>query len=132
VRRLAALVLVAIAAGCGTGSDRPEVDVSVQIPDKNGSGIYGSADVTRMSDTVSKVDVSLSGALPEGEVPAYVISGGCSSFEPRVEAELEPVLGGRSSTDVEIPIADITTGSYAVAVGSTDPMRYVACGDLIP
>ena len=83
-------------------------------------------------DTRSKIDVSMGGALPEGDVPAYVITGGCSSFEPRVAAELEPVLGGRSSTDVDIPIADITTGSYAVAVGSTDPMKYVACGDLIP
>ena len=132
MRRLALLLLVALAAGCGTGSDRPEVDVSVEIPDKNGSGIYGTADVTRISDTRSKIDVSMGGALPEGDVPAYVITGGCSSFEPQVAAELEPVLGGRSSTDVEIPIADITTGSYAVAVGSTDPMKYVACGDLIP
>jgi hypothetical protein len=132
VRRVVVLAfLIPALAGCGADDD-PSVEVTVTLPDKNGSGIFGAADVTRLDDTHVRIDVTLEGALPERDLPAYVILGGCSSFEPEVEHELKPVADGASSTEIGLPMAEITTGSYALAVGSTDPMKYVACGDLVP
>lgn len=132
VSRVIVLAVAAVLAGCGSGSDDPDVEVSVSVPDKNGSGIFGTADVARVDDQRVRVHVSLEGALPDRPLPAYVILGGCSSFQPEVTNELEPVVDGTSSTTIDLPMADITTGSYALAVGSKDPMRFVACGDLVP
>ena len=130
-RCLVLAFLVPAFAGCGA-DDNPSVEVTVTLPDKNGSGIFGAADVTRLDDTSVRIDVTLEGALPDRDLPAYVILGGCSSFDPEVKHELEPVADGASSTEIDLPMADITTGSYALAVGATDPMKYVACGDLVP
>jgi hypothetical protein len=132
VKRLLAIGLAAVAAGCGTDTENPSVEVSVNLPDKNGSGIFGTADVSRVDDTHVKIDVGLEGALPERDLPAFVILGGCTAFDPEVTHELEPVADGRSSTEIDLPMADITTGSYALAIGSKDPMKYVACGNIVP
>lgn len=131
MKRLAPLALVALLAACG-GSGAQEVDVTVELPDKNGSGIFGTAELTRIGDASVRVVVALEGALPDTPLPAYVVLGGCSSFEPEVVRELKPVIGGKSITEVDLPIADITTGSYALAVGSKEPAKYAACGDMVP
>ena len=127
-----AVALVAFATGCGSGTDDPSVEVSVEVPDKNGSGIFGTADVARLDDERIRIDVALEGALPDRALPAFVIIGGCATTQPQVSHELEPVTNGKSSTEIDLPMAEITTGSYALAVGSKDPLEYVACGDLVP
>ena len=133
MRRVIVLALAALLVGCDAGTNAPEVDIAVDVPDKNGSGIYGTAEVTRISEEAVRIVLALDGAVPdERQLPAYLILGGCSSFEPQVAAELEPVIGGKSISEVDVALADITASSYGLAVGSDDPDRYVACGDLVP
>ena len=124
----AALVL----AGCDAGTTAPEVAVTVNLPDRNGSGIFGTAEVTRISAEEVRIVTALEGALGEEPLPGYVVTGGCDGFDPDVAAELEPVTGGKSISEVAVPLSDLTTGSYAIAIGSTEPMQWAACGDIVP
>jgi hypothetical protein len=131
VERLVLIALVALLAGCGGGDNDAAVQVRVELADMNGSGQEGEAAIEQLGRERVRIEIELSGA-PARAQPAYLVLGGCSTFEPRVGFELEPVENGRSTTELGTSIGELTTGGYGLAVGGKEPSAFVACGDVLP
>jgi hypothetical protein len=53
-----------------------------------------------------------------------------SEIDPAVVAPLADVVGGKSSTTVNLPTARLLSGNYAVVVHSPNGGSYFACGHL--
>jgi hypothetical protein len=57
-----------------------------------------------------------------------------SSFSARlatVEDDLQPLEGGRSTTEVRVALSDRTTGRFSINVHKPErPYEVIACGDI--
>jgi Cu/Zn superoxide dismutase len=97
---------------------------------QNASGETGSVTLTPDGDK-TMVSVTLKGA-PADAQPAHIHPGTCAKLDPAPKYPLSNVVGGKSMTTVDAPIASLTGGGFAVNVhkSTTDLKDYVACGDL--
>lgn len=116
------------------GSNKSEVAVksfTATLAAQNESGISGTATVTDM-DGKAKVVVNLTGAPAEGEHPAHLHMGSCSTLgEPKFA--LTPIVNGTSETVLEVSVDEIEAGlplALNVHKSATEEGVYVACGDL--
>jgi hypothetical protein len=101
------------------------------IAAQNGSGENGLVGLTP-SGSKTVVTVLLSGAPATTPQPAHVHVGPCATLNPMPKYPLSPVVDGVSVTTLDVPIADLTAGTFAVNVHKSgmDIKTYVACGDL--
>jgi len=98
----------------------------------NGSGEAGTVTLTPMGEK-TRVDVALTGAPADTPQPAHVHPGPCAKLDPKPKYPLTSVVDGFSSTTLDIPIAQLLTGEYAVNVhkSAMEAPKYVSCGDLL-
>ncbi len=77
------------------------------------------------------VSVDITGAPAEAQ-PAHIHKGTCANLDPAPAYPLNNVVKGHSKTVVNVPLASLTAGGFAVNVHQslTDLKDYVACGDL--
>jgi hypothetical protein len=122
-------VLVLALTGCGTGTAPGGAQADVVLRAAGGSGIEGTASVTRLSPTATRVAIAVEG-LP-GRASAALVTGECGGFTaPGVVRALSPVVAGASETTVPLSFDEITGSGYTIAVRrGTD---YVACGSIVP
>src|SRR5271165_1715216 len=100
--------------------------------DQNGSNQTGVATLTPTSDGKTKVDISLKGE-PDGAVePAHIHKGPCKTLNPKPSYPLTAVTGGKSSTVVDVSLAQLQAGTMAINIHESAAaiQTYVACGDI--
>jgi hypothetical protein len=98
---------------------------------QNGSGEAGTVTLTPVGDR-TRVDVALVGAPNDTPQPAHVHVGPCAKLDPKPKYPLSSVVDGFSSSTIDVPIAQLTSGDLAVNVhkSANEIPKYVACGDL--
>ncbi|MGH7727806.1 MAG: hypothetical protein ACREM2_03280 [Vulcanimicrobiaceae bacterium] len=133
---LAALALAAPAFAHGTAAKPLVVAMAMgnaetfTMAAQSGSGENGTVTLTPMGSK-TKVAISLTGA-PKTAQPAHVHPGTCAKLNPVPKYPLSNVVGGKSTTVLNLPIKSITSGGFAVNVheSAADLAKYVSCGDL--
>ena len=98
---------------------------------QNGSGEMGTVALKPRGDK-TVVEVHLVGAGDDVAQPAHIHQGTCSKLNPAPKYPLTSVTHGVSETTVDVPMAAITKGGYAINVhkSASDLKDYVACGNL--
>jgi hypothetical protein len=124
------LALVLLLAGCGGGSGAPEgATAEVVLEAANGSGITGTASVTRVAPATTRVVVRVDG-LP-GRQTSALVAGECGGFTaPTVERKLNDVVNGKATTDVPLSFDEMTGSGFTIAVRRAK--EYVTCGPVVP
>jgi len=99
---------------------------------QNASGEAGTVTLTPMGEK-TRVDVALVGAPDDTPQPAHVHVGPCAKLDPKPKYPLASVVDGASTTTLDVPIAQLTSGQLAVNVhkSTSEIAKYVACGDLM-
>jgi hypothetical protein len=129
VKRLAlGLTTIALLAGCGGGGDE---EATVSLAEQNGSGQSGEVVLSRVDDSKTRVEISVSNPGTEPQ-PAHIHKGSCEDLDPNPAYGLENVVDGSSSSEVEVSLDELTDGAFAVNVhkSGSDLEVYVACGDI--
>ena len=98
---------------------------------QNGSGELGTVTLTSVGNK-TRVDIALAGAPAGVSQPAHIHDGSCAKLNPQPHYPLATVLDGISTSLVDVPMAQLTAGGFAVNVhkSTSDIPAYVACGDL--
>ena len=136
----AAAALVLVGGGCGKtaepssvfeGSDAGPTTLVFSLSALNNSGESGTATITPISDTQSRVSVELTGA-PADEQPAHIHLGSCPT-PGGVKYPLTNVVGGKSET-----VLDVTVGALQAQLplalnvhkSPAEAGVFVSCGNL--
>lgn len=119
---------IALLAGCG--SDSAE-EATVSLAEQNGSGQSGDVVLSRVDDSTTRVEISVSNPGSEPQ-PAHIHKGSCEDLDPNPAYGLENVVDGSSSSEVEVSLEELQEGAYAVNVhkSGAEVEVYVACGDI--
>ena len=121
-----ALGLVLIFAPVVPAADSMNVALSPQ----SGSGESGTATLTKQGDKQTKVVLSVNGA--EGTQPVHIHKGTCDKLDPAPAYGLPAVTGGKAESTVNVSLADLQKGEYAIN-GHKSPQEasvYVFCGEI--
>ena len=107
--------------------DKP---MTVKLGAQNGSGENGTVTLTPQGDK-TQVVIKLVGA-PSVAQPAHIHDGSCAKLDPKPRVPLQNVVGGTSTTTLDMKIDDIVAKGGAINVhkSAEDVKTYVACGDL--
>ena len=111
--------------GAGAGAA-----VVVQLVPFPGSRERGTATLTPLGNR-TRVGLELEGG-PGGTRSADIRRGTCERPGRRPSVRLEDVEGGRSETEVAIPLQELQGSNYVILVqrAAAEPDRHVACGYL--
>ena len=131
IRRLSAAAAVALltCAVPAFAADGPHRVFALGT--QNASGELGTVTLSAMGDK-TRVDVALANAPTDAPQPAHIHEGPCAKLNPKPKYPLTPVVDGVSTTVVDVPMAQLMAGGFAVNVhkSPTDIATYVACGDI--
>jgi hypothetical protein len=119
--------LALIAANAALAEDKP---VTVNLSAQNASGETGTATLTPQGNK-TQVVIKLAGA-PEAAQPAHIHDGTCAKLDPKPRVPLQNVVGGNSTTTLDMKLSDIMSKGGAINVhkSAADVKTYVACGDM--
>ncbi len=122
----AAIALVG--AGGALAQDKP---VTVNLSAQNASGENGTATLTPQGDK-TQVVIKLTGAPDGTQQPAHIHDGSCAKLDPKPRVPLQNVVGGNSTTTLDMKLGDIMSKGGAINVhkSAADVKTYVACGDM--
>ena len=117
-----------VAASAALAQDKP---VTVSLSAQNSSGESGTATLTPQGDK-TQVVIKLAGAPDATPQPAHIHDGSCANIDPKPRVPLQNVVGGNSTTTLDMKLADIVGKGGAINVhkSATDVKTYVACGDM--
>ena len=98
---------------------------------QNGSNENGTVALVPQG-TKTLVVVELTGAPAGTPQPDHVHVGPCDKLTPAPTYALASAVDGVSMTTLDVPIATLTNGTFAVNVHASVPdiKTYVSCGDL--
>ncbi len=101
------------------------------IAAQNASGELGTVTLTPLG-AKTRVVVALAGAPDDMPQPAHIHEGSCAKLNPKPKYPLVTVVDGLSTSVVDVPMATLVAGGFAVNVhkSTSDIPTYVACGDL--
>lgn len=135
---VAALVLVG--GGCAKkaaepsvfeGADAGPTTLVFSLSAQNNSGESGTATVTPISDTQSRVSVELTGA-PAGAQPAHIHMGACPT-PGGVKYPLTNVVNGKSETTLDVTVSALKAQAPLALNVHKSPQEigaFVSCGNL--
>jgi hypothetical protein len=125
---LAAWVLAAFPGGAAVAADN---SVTVTMKAQNGSSEDGTATITASGDSAVTVVVKLSNGTTVAQ-PAHIHVGSCANLDPTPKYPLTNVVDGASETTVNVALADLTKGGFAINVhkSAAEVSTYVSCGDI--
>src|SRR6202035_5799056 len=133
--RISLLVCAATLAAVSVAfAATPPPSFLVKLDPQNGSKIAGTATIAHLSTEPPTVDVTivLDGVfIPENQYPAGVYRGTCGKIGATPEYRLNPVVGGRSKTEVNPSMKRSKRKSnreYSVAVFNTAGTHTISCG----
>jgi hypothetical protein len=125
------LAVGALAAGAGGSTPAvaqapPVVTVAAQAS----SGVWGSAWMADLGGGRTRVDVRLT--PDSGDYPTHIHDGPCANPNPAPRYALADVQNGASTTELSVPVADLTRAPMSINVHRSpqDIATIVACGDL--
>ena len=102
--------------------------VTVQLGEQNKSGETGTVTLTPQGKK-TQVVLQMKGA-PADAQPAHIHDGTCASLDPKPRIPLQNVVNGKSTTTLDMPMAEVKKGAVNVHKSASDLKTYVACGDL--
>lgn len=104
--------------------------VTVEMDEQNDSGQSGSATLTFIDEGTTEVVLELLDG-PDNPQPVHVHAGSCDELGD-VAYPLNDLEDGRSSTQLEASLDELTGGDFAInAHQSADEIEtYTACGDV--
>jgi hypothetical protein len=139
VTAVAAGVLVLALAGCGgdNGDGNGEAEeaaadeVTVTLEEVEGSGQTGTATLTATGSKTHVFIIIDGEAISEGQ-PAHIHEGTCENLTPEPAYGLESVVTSISETTVDVPLATLTAGEYAINLhrSPADLETYTSCGNI--
>jgi hypothetical protein len=141
VRPTCALSLLAVAAaagafaGCGGGGGggiptTAKPPTQIQLQEENGSGQSGLATLTALEGKTRVVISMQSG--PTTHQPVRIHAGTCTSLDPTPAYPLNDIVGGRSTTVVDVSLDALERKPYVINVHKSprNLKIYVACGSI--
>jgi hypothetical protein len=122
----AALALVGSTAVLAQGTP-----VTVNLSAQNASGENGTATLTPQGDK-TQVVIKLTGAADATPQPAHIHDGSCAKLDAKPRIPLQNVVGGNSTTTLDMKLGDIMSKGGAINVhkSAAEVKTYVACGDM--
>jgi hypothetical protein len=123
---IVASMAFAAMTGLAFAQDKP---VTVKLGEQNKSGETGTATITPQGGNKTQVVLEIKGA-PADAQPAHIHDGSCASLDPKPRIPLQNVTNGKSTTTVDLPMAQVMKGAVNVHKSASDLKTYVACGDL--
>uniref|UniRef100_A0A7C2WAN6 CHRD domain-containing protein n=1 Tax=Thermorudis sp. TaxID=1969470 RepID=A0A7C2WAN6_9BACT len=105
--------------------------VTVNLSEQSDSGQSGTATLTAMGNQ-TRVTIQLSNPPGDTPQPAHIHPGTCANLNPQPQYPLNNVVNGTSETVVDVPLANLLTGNFAINVHKSgqEISVYVACGDI--
>src|SRR5947207_1694335 len=88
-------------------------DTRITLNPENNSGVSGSATLTAMGDQ-TQVVVTVTGEPAGASEPAHIHVGQCGPTLGAVKFPLKNIENGTSTTVVNVKLADIQTGGFAI------------------
>ncbi len=113
-------------------SSMAKTSMTVTLSQQNKSGQYGPANVTAVGNKTRVVINLIQGSQPsKGSEPAHVHQGMCSHLDEKTpKYTLNPVIGGKSTSVINVPMSKLASGNYTISVHRQGDMKTaVACGD---
>lgn len=122
--------LASLAAPTSNAAPPPGALV-VPIAAQSGSNQTGTATLTAQGDK-TQVVIALNGMPAGSQEPAHIHQGTCSKLNPKPAYPLSTVSDGQSATTVDVPLASLQTGQFAINVhqSTSNLGTYVACGNI--
>jgi hypothetical protein len=80
----------------------------------------------------TRVDITLNNAPSNVPQPAHFRAGTCSKFNPNPQYPLSDVVNGKSSSTVNVPLAQLVGKPHTITVhkSAEELKTTVACGDV--
>ena len=133
-RSLGALAALLLALGTllaftGTAA---AATITIPIDQQNGSGISGSATLTDLPNGQTRVDIAVTGFQGGTPSPAHIHLGTCATLNPAILYPLTDVVGGKSTTVVNVTTAALLAQPHAINLhkSAQEATVYVACGTI--
>lgn len=106
--------------------------MDVRLSPQGNSGESGTAALTKLSDTQTKVVLSVAGAPAGVSQPVHIHRGTCAKLDPKPAFPLSPLVNGKSETVVGVSLDELSKGGYAINghKSAQEVSTYVFCGDL--
>ncbi len=125
-----AVVLMAAVFPLG-GARAADEKLTVQMTAQNGSGQDGTATITKISDTMVRVEIQLKNGTSVSQ-PAHIHKGTCANLNPTPAYPLHNLMNGASETEVSADIENLANQGYAINVHKSDAEigTYTSCGDI--
>lgn len=122
------LAVAVVLAACQGGAVATR---QVTLRTLNDSGVSGTATLTDLGNSRTRVQIALS---PAGnpDMPAHIHPGTCDDLTPQPRFPLENVRDGQSVTEVPASLDELTRGDVAINVhhSNDDMATYTACGEI--
>lgn len=142
VRRVAALVVCALALLAGTASEAaakqsaPEYAKVVFSP-VNDSGVEGAASLEAKGGHHTLIEIQTDGAM--GDNPTHIHQGSCNDLDPNPQWPLTNIqlrsasLTGTSATTVDVSLAELLDTPHLILIhkSAKDIGTYFACGNIV-
>ena len=127
----AAMPRLASLAAPTSNAAPPPGAVVVPIAAQSGSNQTGTATLTASGDK-TQVVIALNGMPAGSQEPAHIHQGTCAKLNPKPAYPLSTVADGQSATTVNVPLATLQTGGFAINAhkSTSDLVTYVACGNI--
>jgi hypothetical protein len=133
MRKFATMAVAAMALFAFSGVALAQGDtVTVTMNAQNNSGQTGAAAIVDAGNGQVAVAINVTaGATGVGQ-PAHIHKGTCANLDPKPLYPLTDVMNGTSETIVNVSLADLSAGQYAINVhkSGTEASTYVSCGDI--
>jgi hypothetical protein len=128
---LAALLLTLGALVAPTGGAAAAA-ITIPIDQQNGSGISGTATLTDLGNGQTRVEIAVTGFQGGTPSPAHIHLGTCATLNPAVLYPLTDVVGGKSTTVVNVTTAALLAQPQAINIhkSAQEATVYVACGTI--
>ncbi|HEY8744975.1 MAG TPA: hypothetical protein VIU62_17945 [Chloroflexota bacterium] len=123
-----ALLLALALVGSVAAQSAP---VTVTLATQNNSGVSGTATLTAMGNQ-TQVVVNVTGEPAGGSEPEHIHTGSCPAVGA-VKYPLKNVVNGTATTVVNVPLATLTAGTFAVNLHESVAKIgvYIACGNIM-
>jgi hypothetical protein len=125
----AALAVGLVAGGLAATAVGAQQPVTIQLTERNGSGMNGTATLTPLGRQ-TRVVVQLANA--PGPHPTHIHDGACANLDPSPKYPLTAVSDGRSETIVNATVQEILGTPTAINVHRSprEASVYTSCGDI--
>jgi len=125
------MVLAAILAIASLSVASAADSITVNLATLNASGVSGTAVLTATGNQ-TQVVVTVTGEPSAGSEPDHIHTGQCGATLGGVKYPLKNVESGTSTTVVDVPLASLETGGFAINVheSAANIANYVACGNI--